>query len=100
MGAALAATASSRPSARRARTPLAGRYMPVPASAQPASRSISSGANPARPSALASASPASPPPTTKIRARCMSPSLVPLAAMGLVFAELLKARSRQGVVMA
>ena len=72
MGAALAATASSSPSAPRARTPLAGRYMPVPAASQPASRSISSGANPARPSALASASPASPAPTTKIRAPCMT----------------------------
>jgi hypothetical protein len=46
-GAARAATASSRPSARSARTPLAGRYMPVPATSQLASRSITSGASPA-----------------------------------------------------
>ena len=74
IGAARLATAASRPSARRARTPLAGRYMPVPAPFQASARSITSGANPACRSALASARPASPAPTTRIRQRSIPQS--------------------------
>jgi hypothetical protein len=55
------ATCASRPSARRARAALPGKYIPVPEGRHAGSRSMTSSETPARPSIRASAKSATPP---------------------------------------